>query len=233
MGAIREGERMKEIFNREVNPAELPPDARAHLADLEAVNAGKIDFAEFQRRQYFRQKNSFLPRLITAKNAGDWKEFIRIALSIYEVLPEAFMYFEQVPDDLKYELAIGAYMHHGDSIPAVRKAVRSLSKYPRPPLPDDLATADAVTVYRAGEEPKEKARFRLSWTTDKEVALFFLNTWNGRHASHLYQGKIRPARIIAYTDDRNEKEVIQYGGVYDVIEITDQKNAQKGERGNV
>lgn len=216
------------IFDRIAT--DIPADMQK---DLDDINAGRIDFAEFQRRQYMRQKAAMLPELLAARRSGDWDGFITLALACYEVMPDAFHFYDEVPNSLKYNLAVGAYMNHGDRLPEVRKAVRSLSKYPRPPLPADLAGADAVTVYRAGEEPMEKAKFRLSWTTDKDIALFFLNTYKGRHASHLYQAKIRPARIIAYTNDRNEKEVLQYRGVYDIIELTDQENTQKGEHGNV
>lgn len=124
--------------------------------DLDALNAGRIDFAEFQRRQYRRQKAAILPELLAARRSGDWDGFITLALACYEVMPEAFHFYDEAPKSLKYNLAAGAYMNHGDRLPEVRKAVRSLPKYPRPPLPADLAGADAVTVYRAGEEPIDK-----------------------------------------------------------------------------
>ena len=35
----------------------------------------------------------------------------------------------------------------------------------------------------------------------------------------MYKGKICAAHIIAYTNDRHEHEVMQYGSVFDVEEI--------------
>ena len=40
--------------------------------------------------------------------------------------------------------------------------------------------------------------------------------YKNRHANYLYKAKIRPADVIAYTDDRKEFEVIQFNSVYDI-----------------
>ena len=189
--------------------------------DIEKVNKGCMDFKEYKRRRYRVQQLLHTPRLIECAEHGDWKRFIDISLSFYEVMPIAFRYFSEIPDDLKYRFAIDAYIHHGDSIPAVRKAVRSALRYGKPDLPKELAVQEEIVVYRAGEEPIQKAKYRISWTTDKEVALFFHNEWNNRHANHLYQARIKTKHIIGYTDEREEKEVLQYRRVYDIKEILD------------
>lgn len=186
--------------------------------DMDALNAGKIDFVEFQRRQYVRTRNELESRLLEHRQKGEWKDFVKMALSRYEVMPLAFSFYDEVPDSMKYKFCTEAYTHHGDSIPAVRKAVRAALKYGKPILPEDMARQEVITVYRAGEEPIEKAKYRISWTTDINTALFFLNTYTHRHAEHLYTGKIKPDRIIAYTNDRKESEIMQYGNVYDIQE---------------
>jgi hypothetical protein len=188
--------------------------------DIAALNNGEIDFAEFQRRAYLRQKERFLPQLLEYRAAGKWKDFINTALSAYEVMPEAFMFYDEIPDNLKYDFAISAYQHHGDSIPAVRKAVRGAAKYGKADLPAELQAKEVITVYRAGEEDITKCKYRISWTTDRSVAEFFLNTYIGRHAAYLYTAQIRPADVIAYTDDRQEKEILQYRKVFDIKDIT-------------
>ena len=38
---------------------------------------------------------------------------------------------------------------------------------------------------------------------------------------HIYQAKIKKDKVLAYTDNRNEKEVIQYRNVFDIVDITD------------
>lgn len=187
--------------------------------DVQELNEGKIDFAEFRHRQYIRTKNNVLPLLLEAYKNKSWEEFITISLTRYEVMPEAFQLYGEVPDDMKYNFAISAYQHHGDSIPAVRKAVRSAKKYGAPSFPECLEGVEVFTVYRAGEEPIDKAKYRISWTLDKETALFFLNEYGNRHASHLYRAKIRREDVIAYTNDRKEGEIMQYRKVYDIEEI--------------
>lgn len=197
---------------------DIPEDLQK---DAEALNAGKIDFREFQRRQYIRRQEHLTPKLLEHYHGGNWQEFINMTLSCYEVMPIAFYFYDEVPDNMKYSFCTEAYTHHGDSIPAVRKAVRSALKYGRPELPEELKNAQEITVYRAGEEPIDKAKYRISWTTDKSVAEFFLNAYIGRHASHLYKGKIKPEHIICYTNDRKEQEIMQYRHVYDIEDITE------------
>ena len=192
----------------------------AAQADIDDLNAGRITFAEMQKRGYLRQQEFFAPKLMEYRQHGQWQQFIDLTLSVYELMPLAFSFYDEVPDNMKYQFAIGAYIHHGDHVPAVRKAVRTAARYGKAELPAELAEADTITVYRAGEETIEKAKYRISWTTDYEIADFFLNKYIGRHANRLYMGEIRPTDIIAYCDERNEKEVMQYGKVFNISDIT-------------
>ena len=103
-------------------------DIDAMKADIEAFNAGRIDF----RRQYIRQRKRLEPVLMEYRQRGEWDKFINMALSCYEVMPIAFTFYDEVPDDMKYRFCTKAYTHHGDSIPKVRKAVRGALKYGMP-----------------------------------------------------------------------------------------------------
>lgn len=188
-------------------------------ADAKELNAGKIDIEELKKRQYHRQKKIFLPKLQYHRQRGQWQEFIKTALSVYEILPEAFSFYNEIPDNLKYDFAIRAYINHGDSLPEIREAIKNARKYGSPELPPELLTQEAITVYRAGEETAQEAAGRISWTTDIKSALFFFDTWTGRHAKHIFTGMIKPCDIIAYTNERDEHEIIQYNGVYNIQEI--------------
>ena len=190
-------------------------------ANINDLTTGKIPFAEYQRRQYICTKKTYLPQLLEYREAGNWEKFTDLALAVYEVMPEAFFFYDEIPDSLKYDFAVQAYLHHGDSIPAVRKAVRGARKYGKPTLPPELQEQEEITIYRAGEEDIEKCKYRISWTTGLEVAYFFLNEYQHRHANHLYRAKIKTADIIAYTDERNEKEVMQYRKVFCIEDITE------------
>ena len=132
-----------------------------------------------------------------------------------------YRFWNSIPDNLKYETAIDAYMNHGDSFSIVRKRVREALKYGKPDLPEWIKSQKEITIYRAGEEPIEKAKYRISWTTDIEKARWFLYEWNGRHAKYLYKGVISIDKIIAYTNERKEHEVMQYRNVRN-IELLEQ-----------
>lgn len=187
---------------------------------LDKVNSGAISFAEFHRISQERQAARFAPQLFEHYTKKEWRDFITLSLSVWELMPTAFRYFDEIPDEFKYQYAVDAYVHHGDSIPAVRAALRKARKFGAPALPPEISQRDTITIYRAGEEPITKCKYRISWTLDKNVAKFFLNEYIGKHANFLYMGKIKPQDIIAYTDERKEKEVLQYGKVFD-IEIID------------
>ena len=185
---------------------------------------GEITFNEMQKRQEKHNLKLILPKILKYAKNNKWHKFVDTSLSCPESYGYTFRYFKEVPDKLKYKFAIEAYNHRGDSVPAVRAAVRSLRNLPkqyRPKLPAEITNRETITIYRAGEEDITKCKYRISWTTSKEVALFFLNEYYHKHASHLYRATIRTADIIAYDNDRNEEEILQYGKVYDIEEITE------------
>ena len=164
---------------------------------------------------------------IVAANAfKNWNEFVNRATCWPEFYPLTFKFFDDIPDEkLKYEFAFCAYGHRGDHVPIVRHAVRKCAKFKKENLPEEyrlpeeLKKAESITVYRAGEEPIENARYRISWTTSKETAEWFLYKWRGRHAQNLYQGTIKPDKVIAYTNDRKESEILQYANVRDIVAL--------------
>ena len=131
--------------------------------------------------------------------------------------------YKHLPDEYKFCIPVECYTHNGDSMPTVRKYVRCARKYApiEKRIPDDMAALSEITVYRAGEESAERARYAISWTTDFEVAKWFYEraTALGFPARHLYQAKIKPEKIIWFTDDRSEKEVMQYNAVKEIFEI--------------
>lgn len=188
----------------------------------EKAAAGLITFEEYSRQGYLIDEARGATILLEYRSRQQWQEFIKYTLTHWQAMRFAFRFYDEIPDSMKYSFAIEAYIHHGDSIPAVRRAVRTAAKYGKPELPADIAAQETITIYRAGEEPIEKSKCRISWTTDYNVAVFFYSEYMHKHANHLYQGTIRTADIIAYCDDRQEKEVMQYRKVYDIKEITPQ-----------
>lgn len=167
----------------------------------------------------FRNQLNRMYKYLQEKN---WQSFVDFSTAFPKVLPYAFLYYDSVPDELKYNFAIDAYTCFGDHVPAVRKAVRLARRYGTPNLPDELKNQDQISVYRAGEEPITKAKYRISWTTDREKAVWFhrRNLEVFRRPSHVYRAAIRPGDCIAYTDDREEREIMQYRKVFDIKDIT-------------
>lgn len=194
-------------------------EVQERLRRGEVVSCNKPDYQDMERYAYFERKEQMLPELYDCAVVGDWEGFCDIAILNYQVMPEAFTLYEKMPEQYRHDFVIECYTHHGDSVPACRKALRELPPNGINELPPEYARMPETTIYRAGEESIDKAHNRLSWTLDIEKAYFFLDSYIGRHASHLYKGTIKPHHVIAYTNDREEHEVIQYRHVYNIEEI--------------
>lgn len=183
------------------NGRELTPEAAARL---EIVS-------------YWMQKVRFLPDVAERAISGDWDGFSSRVQQIHETMPEAFeIFYPYMPDEYRREFVVGCYDNHGDAVDGCREALKQLPKGGAGELPDDLRGQDVITVYRAGREGMDDAPFSFSWTTSRPVANFFYNRHDG---GHVYKASLRTCDVIAYDDDRNEREVLQYGDVYDVEEI--------------
>ena len=170
-----------------------------------------------QIRHERRERIEFLfPYLVQSVNEGDWERFCTIATLNHEVMPLAFKFYHKMPEEYRRDFVISCYSHHGDRLPACRQALRELPKNGKHELPEEYRDLPFITVYRAGEEDISKAKYRLSWTLDLDTAVFFMDTWCGKHAQAIYKAKIKPEDVIAYTNGRNEHEVLQYRKVYDI-----------------
>ena len=131
--------------------------------------------------------------------------------------------YQILPDAYKFSIPTQCLIHNGNHIPTVRKYVRQARKFASidERIPVDIIAQREVTVYRAGEEPLDKAAYRISWTTSLDVAKWFYDRAVFRQLPrrHLYKGIIKPEKIIWYTNDRKEKEVMQYNNVKGIVEI--------------
>ena len=108
-------------------------------------------------------------------------------------------------------------------MPIIRKYVRQARKYApiEKRIPAEMIGLPEIEVYRAGEESLDRAAYRISWTTSIDVAKLFYDRAAARLQPQrlIYKGVIRPEKIIWYTDDRQEKEVMQYNSVRGIVEI--------------
>lgn len=129
-------------------------------------------------------------------------------------------FYERFKDPyILYRCIISVYVDDGYNFP---KRIMLKAKKIAPSIPEverfgDLPDGDKITVYRATAAPASKAKNELSWTTNKNVAI-----WFGYRLStplHIYTGTIKRGKIIAYMNERKEYEVIQHGSVKDITEI--------------
>ena len=167
-----------------------------------------------------QQRQDYLDEIEQAAQAENWKEVCSIIEFRPFIMEEAFdIYYERIPDSMKYKFVVDLYNQNGDSHENIRHALTQLRAYGTPELPDWMK--DVITVYRGAHEGMEESPYSISWTTDRKVAEFFANRsiYRFQDEGHVYEGRIRVEDIIAYNDCRSEKEVMQYGSVYDICEL--------------
>lgn len=73
---------------------------------------------------------------------------------------------------------------------------------------------DSFVIYRGGGEDINKAAYFLLWTLSQEMAEWFMKRHELTNPApqHLYWGIISADRVIAYINDREEFEIVQYRG---------------------
>lgn len=176
-----------------------------------------------------------LGMLDEAMQKEDWEK----AASLIELNPEFIAFglnrvYDRLPAEYKFSIPINCYTHHGCGTAAVRKYVRRARKLlpVERRIPAGLLALPEIVVYRAGAEPIDSAANRISWTTSLDVARWFFNRARlAGEERHIYKGIIRPKRVIWYTDDRQEKEILQYRGVRQITEIDPDTLARDHDQG--
>ncbi len=172
------------------------------------------------RKQQEEHTQKGLVLLEEAYKNKDWEKLCDLVGVFPGTIPWAFdLYYEDMPIEYRRDFVIGCYSHVGDGVPGCRKALRSLPKNGINELPEQYRNTPFIYVYRGGEEEITKAKYRISWTLDQDTAYSFLKKAYKKTSMHLYKGKIKPEDVIAYSNDRNEFEVMQYGKVYDIEQI--------------
>jgi RNA-splicing ligase RtcB len=88
-------------------------------------------------------------------------------------------------------------------------------------MPECVRNETTFTVFRAGEESIDDAAESMSWTLWRDVAEWFAERHEhyGQGTQHLYKATISADDVIAFTNERQEFEIIQYRGVKDIEEI--------------
>ncbi|ATW25621.1 hypothetical protein [Candidatus Formimonas warabiya] len=134
------------------------------------------------------------------------------------------IFYSSIPKDQRYDIVLDVYMRSNHS-KNLAKYVRAIKKYRPSTYADDIKTlADStgnIVVYRGGVLSKNPDR-SVSWTTNINMALFFTDYCRRGYKGNnigVYMGNISIDDVIAYTNDRNEYEILQYGSVKNIIQI--------------
>lgn len=162
-----------------------------------------------------------------AVRSGDWDKVDDIAsynsdMGCYMIR----MYENILPLELKCRIALFHYTDKGDFNPTIRKYVRKAGiirpENWRDMLPSSVQDLDSFVIYRGGGEDINKAAYSLSWTLSQEMAEWFMKRHELTNPApqHLYRGIISADRVIAYVNDREEFEIVQYRGVKKIEEIS-------------
>lgn len=122
-----------------------------------------------------------------------------------------------------FDLIVSVYINDGYNFPKrlIQKAKQIARQIPAEHRLKGLPAGDTVTIWRgtyvANPNCGKFLRTDISWTTDKTMAIWFANripnpnTPNGKGA--VWEGTIARDKIIAFTQNRNESEVIQHMNV--------------------
>lgn len=187
---------------------------------FEAIPYDAYEWEEELADRYIR--NIF--RLDDAAKNGDWEKVDALITLNPEIMEDGLKrVYPLLPDEYKFSIPTDCQQHHGDRMPGVRKYVRQARRYApiEKRIPAEMIGLPEIVVYRAGEEPIDKAAYRISWTTSLDVAKWFYDRavtfqWPQRH---IYRGVIKPEKIIRYSDGRQEKEVMQYNNVRNIVAL--------------
>jgi len=149
--------------------------------------------------------------------------------------------YEEIPDSQKYQIVLEVYTNMRYQQKGILKYLRAIKSH----APDDMLDAISdyidsnknIVVYRGGLQD-ENAILKPSWTISKEKAIWFASKYNRSGKSTvLYKGIIKADNVIAYTDCRSEKEIIQYRSVKNIeidqiYKTNEQHNGLYLKRGN-
>lgn len=153
---------------------------------------------------------------------GDWSGIMLLG-NTDDALFALNVAHDRIPPEQLYEITLDVYTNSRIPFTGCKKRIIELRKV-RPAdylkeLPEELEHIAPLTVYRATPSSiDQKIGTELSWTTSKDVAVWFYQRLLGD--KHLYKATIFKDKIIAYTNCRNEFEVLQHRGVKNIEEVS-------------
>lgn len=126
-------------------------------------------------------------------------------------IPAYYSIFELLPDDKKYELFLYAYIM--PEIGLVKpKIIDKIFELKPHELAENLkGKADDegyITIYRGESEKSTRIQRAISWTLDRNIAVWFAKRFNFSGIGYLYTAKAGINKVIAYLTGREEEEIL-------------------------
>lgn len=168
-------------------------------------------------------------RILKAEEAMLRKEWESVSRCIYGYADTGAIVLQIgkriIPKSIQYQIAIELYTDEDDLYGEILDIIKSGKEY-RPDdwnseMPECVRNETAFTIYRAGQESMDRAAKSMSWTLWRDVAEWFAerHEYYGQGAQHLYRATISADDVIAFTNARQEFEIVQYRGVRNIEEI--------------
>lgn len=139
------------------------------------------------------------------------------------------MYYKRFTNEqLLYRTILAVYTNDGYRFPkeVMQKAAEIAPSVPVADRLGDLTAGDPVIVYRgcSASSSLERLHEAFSWTTDIDTAVFFAFR-RSRKGRAVYRASIPREKIIAYTNCRNEHEILQYKAVesIEILPLSDEE----------
>lgn len=202
---------------------------------MEKLNKGETvtveDYYAHSERKYFDAIKE-ISELLSDGNEAEAAEIITLygddvlfkRFNSRNLLQMFYTSFEN--NEILYQCILNVYTHDGYNFPKkmILKAKQLSKNIPDSIRYNDLPRTKEITVYRATASSPEQAKNEISWTTNKDVAIWFAYRYHEVNSAnlpdlHVYQGTIDYDKIIAYDNDRSEFEVMQHRNVRNITEI--------------
>lgn len=200
-----------EMFNS------LPPEEREAFFER-----------DHQRRinEQYKQINAFL----SEGKEKEAAEIINLRFGDYrhEQQNALWLWKESFKDErVLFDLIIDVYTIDGYNFPKsiIQKAKRIAKTIPEEHRLKGLPPGDVIKVWRGADTPHEEyfaqnLRKDISWTTDKDCAIWFANritsSYSPERKGAVWEAEINRDKIIAFTDERSESEVLQHMNVKNI-----------------
>lgn len=134
------------------------------------------------------------------------------------------MMYPEIPKSQKYQVVFDVFTMLKQPASDLLDLVLDVRKY-RPdkildPLRELTDPSGNLIVYRGSGKKERYPQYSMSWTLNKDIAVFFARdywlTRTQKNAYYIYRGVINIDDIIHYTNDREESEIVQFNSVKNI-----------------